>query len=100
MSAVQPSILRISDLDPYLTGNATVSSLQDNVAFMEKLVFGLIVADVVLFVFLCLAVCALCKSCDRTCKWYARDRVPYASVDINVPQKVAVGAAGRCGLQA
>lgn len=73
MTAVQPSILRASDLDLFASGNATFAAMTDNLVFMEKLVFGLILADVVLFAGLCLAICAICKPCDLSWAGYARD---------------------------
>ncbi len=85
MTAVQPSILRVSDLDPFLAGNATFAAMTDNLVFMEKLVFGLILADVVLFAGLCLAICAICRPCDRSWAGYGRDEPG----DINEPRKPA-----------
>lgn len=65
-----------SSLDAYLTGNGTLAQLQADVALMEKVFFGLILADAVLFFMLCLALCAVCGPCDG---WSAR-RVPAAAV--------------------
>lgn len=89
-------VISIADLAPYLSGNATAGSLQEDVGMLEKLVLGLILADVVLFMLL---VCAVFFACKSYCRPYARDSIPYASVDINVPQKIPISDPGRCGLQ-
>jgi hypothetical protein len=94
--AAGSEIVSVSDLEPYLSGNATLSSIQQNVGLLEKLVFGLILADVILFLLLLVAICMACKPCRQ----YKREAVPYTSVDINVPQKAPISDPGRCGLQA
>jgi len=96
------SMIRVSDLAVLLSGNQTLAELQHKADFVEKLVFGLIIADVILFLLLILAICSVCKPCeDLLHRWgYARDSVPVASAGINAHAKMPISMPGRCGLQA
>jgi len=77
MSSDVPSA---SSLDKYLLGNGTLAQLQSDVALMEKVFFGLVLADAVLFFMLCLALCAVCGPCEGRRARRRGDYVPAADV--------------------
>ena len=93
--SVDSGIARISDLDPYLSGNATLDSIEQNVGLLEKLVFGLILADVILFLLLVMAMFFACRSRRP----YSRESVTYTTLGINAPHKSPIGDPVRSGLQ-
>ena len=59
------NFLDFDEATALMTGNTTVSDLEQSVSLMQKVMFALIMCDVVLFVALALACMHHCRQCPE-----------------------------------